>query len=571
MMGAVERHEPYALPLADDAQEAHGNHHGSIEEEDHLRDDNDNGGGGRHHQAQRGGDPSSIVIASEIPLVGVVEKDSLVGELPLLEEEENLPKESAAQENLQDAEETTPTPEECGDVDVDVDVVMPTTIVLAHQKKHQQQSDEEDNHHGGDADGRGGGGEKTSRHHDDDELHNPAKRIQLGGGLAALAVLDAMQQQNKKRMQQEQIQHKVENIYHMIYDKVALTTATTTTTTVPLKMLPLNNTNTNTNTVLPPTTTSPPAAAHPSLPPGVLESGEVAAACPNLQHSKLDLLQQLGRDIDTSNVQLADCKVHRHVLWTDEEDSKLRELVQTHGAKDWRGISLKMGVERDGKSCRQRWLNHLATGVNREPFSRDEDAKIIALQREFGNKWSKIAHALGSNRSDNAVKNRWNIALKPAKQQKLAEDGRLENSAGLAAVAVTAAPAASPSSWTPLTGVKRRQPEDDNSNVADGQPAHYANQLMFVPFAWPVPSLPFMNTPTTGGVFTHGDRSVFNNEVATPHLGHGDAPPAYQGNAFQHYHNHHQHVTPLVVAAIPPPATPTADKQTPHASAAKKE
>lgn len=104
----------------------------------------------------------------------------------------------------------------------------------------------------------------------------------------------------------------------------------------------------------------------------------------------------IGQGHRHMNVQLADCKVHRHVLWTDEEDSKLRELVQTHGAKDWRGISLKMGVERDGKSCRQRWLNHLATGVNREPFSRDEDAKIIALQREFGNKWSKIAHALGS-------------------------------------------------------------------------------------------------------------------------------------------------------------------------------
>ncbi|XRB21035.1 DNA topoisomerase II [Pseudoscourfieldia marina] len=166
------------------------------------------------------------------------------------------------------------------------------------------------------------------------------------------------------------------------------------------------------------------AAAHPSLPPGVLESGEVAAACPNLQHSKLDPLQQLGRDIDTSNVQLADCKVQRHVLWTDEEDSKLRELVQKHGAKDWRGISLKMGVERDGRSCRSRWLTHLATGVNREPFSRDEDAKIIALQREFGNKWSKIAHALGSNRSDKAVQNRWNNALKPAEEHPSSGDGK---------------------------------------------------------------------------------------------------------------------------------------------------
>ncbi|XRA96697.1 transcription factor MYB [Pycnococcus provasolii] len=234
-------------------------------------------------------------------------------------------------------------------------------------------------------------------------------------------------------------------------------------------------------------TTSPPAAGHPSLPPAVLVSGEVAAACPNLQHSKLDLRQQLGRDIDTSNVQLADCKGQRYVRWTDEEDSNLRELVQTHGAKDWDGISLKMGGERNAKGCRQRWLDHLDTGVNREPFSRDEDAKIIALQRELGNRWSKIAHALGSNRLDSAVRERWKVALNRAKQQKLAEDGRLENSAGLPVVAVAAAPAASPSSWTPLTGVKRRQPEDDTSNVADGQPAHYANQLMFVPFAWPLP------------------------------------------------------------------------------------
>ncbi|XP_010236715.1 transcription factor MYB44 [Brachypodium distachyon] len=45
------------------------------------------------------------------------------------------------------------------------------------------------------------------------------------------------------------------------------------------------------------------------------------------------------------------------------------------------------------------------------PFTAQEDAEIIRRQREFGNKWATIALHLGG-RSDNAIKNRWNSALR---------------------------------------------------------------------------------------------------------------------------------------------------------------
>lgn len=101
----------------------------------------------------------------------------------------------------------------------------------------------------------------------------------------------------------------------------------------------------------------------------------------------------------------------RKGLWSPDEDEKLRRSISKYVNGSWNDIARKAGLQRCGRSCRQRWLNHLRPGLRKEKFSKDEVKQVMELQSKLGNRWSEIAAQM-TGRTDNEVKNLWNTVIK---------------------------------------------------------------------------------------------------------------------------------------------------------------
>jgi hypothetical protein len=97
--------------------------------------------------------------------------------------------------------------------------------------------------------------------------------------------------------------------------------------------------------------------------------------------------------------------------WKEDEDSKLNDAVQTHGAKNWAAIAALV-PGRTRKQCGQRWKDVLDPSIDRTPLGRtcnwaeDEDSKLKnAVQKYDGKNWAAIA-ALVPGRTKVQCRNR---------------------------------------------------------------------------------------------------------------------------------------------------------------------
>mmetsp|Transcript_13603 Transcript_13603/g.17729 ORF Transcript_13603/g.17729 Transcript_13603/m.17729 type:complete len:431 (-) Transcript_13603:97-1389(-) len=122
--------------------------------------------------------------------------------------------------------------------------------------------------------------------------------------------------------------------------------------------------------------------------------------------------------------------------WTESEDAKLRELVQTELPKakeaarrcsdtsnevdpttliSWGAISESI-PGRSIKQCRERWCYNLNPNVKKGGWTKEEDEILLTLQKKNGNRWAQIARLI-PGRTEHTVKTRFRSILRARKRE----------------------------------------------------------------------------------------------------------------------------------------------------------
>ncbi len=105
--------------------------------------------------------------------------------------------------------------------------------------------------------------------------------------------------------------------------------------------------------------------------------------------------------------------------WTAEEDMRLRELVAEYPADrsiPWVKVAERLSG-RSNQQCLKRWVGTLNPKYNKGPWTEEEDAKLREIVEKYGINekisWVKVAKEV-DGRSDDQCRNRWELSLNPA-------------------------------------------------------------------------------------------------------------------------------------------------------------
>lgn len=126
-------------------------------------------------------------------------------------------------------------------------------------------------------------------------------------------------------------------------------------------------------------------------------------------------------------------------MWTQIEDDALVRLVKEYGVQKWARLAkhlnreinamktqgsidqTEMVFERNGKQCRERWLNALNPTINKGDWTLEEDIDFLKKWLKIGNQWKNIADLI-HGRTESQVKNRFKLIMRHNGLEKFKSD-----------------------------------------------------------------------------------------------------------------------------------------------------
>ena len=93
--------------------------------------------------------------------------------------------------------------------------------------------------------------------------------------------------------------------------------------------------------------------------------------------------------------------------FTQEEDLKLTEYVNTYGTSNWNVIAHHYG-NRSARQLKDRWFNYLDPRVDLHEWTSEEEELLLEKLAQIGKKWRVIA-LFFKGRTDVHLKNRYKL------------------------------------------------------------------------------------------------------------------------------------------------------------------
>lgn len=111
--------------------------------------------------------------------------------------------------------------------------------------------------------------------------------------------------------------------------------------------------------------------------------------------------------------------------FTPEEDSKICELVDKYGPRNWELIAREI-PGRNSRQCRDRYQNYLIPGFFNGQWTKEEDELLYIKINQMGHQWTKMMKFF-PGRTANCIKNRWNYFVCKSKYDDMHEEGPVKH------------------------------------------------------------------------------------------------------------------------------------------------